>query len=318
MNILIAGGTGQLGQSLTRYFLNQEHRVTILSRATQVSDHERLVYVQWDGETLGEWAELMNKVDVVINLAGRTVNCRYTPDNLRQMMDSRVYSTRVIGQAIKVASTPPRVWLQMSTATIYAHRFDAPNDEMTGVIGGDEHDTPDYWSYSVEIAKAWEREQEEAQTPGTRKVCLRSAMTMTPDRGGIFDVLYGMTKLGLGGPVGGGGQFVSWIHEHDFLGAIELLIDRDQVTGPVNLCAPHPLTQRDFMRMLRDAVGMRVGLPATRWMAEVGAWVLRTDTELLLKSRRVIPTRLIELGMAFEYPHWAQAARDLVAQRRSR
>ena len=142
-------------------------------------------------------------------------------------------------------------------------------------------------------------------------------MTMTPDQGGIFDVLYTMTRLGLGGSVGGGQQFVSWIHEHDFIRAIELLIDSDHVTGPVNLCAPHPLTQREFMSELRAAVGTKIGLPATKWMAEIGAFFMRTDTELLLKSRRVIPTRLIELGMEFKYTHWDQAARDLVTQRRS-
>src|SRR5690606_34617966 len=186
-------------------------------------------------------------------------------------------------EVIGAAARPPRVWLQMSTATVYAHRFDAPHDETTGVIGGSEPDVPGYWSYSVDIARAWEREQAEAVTPGTRKVALRSAMVMSPDRGGVFDVLSWLARLGLGGPVAGGGQYVSWIHDHDFVRAVEFLVDRGDLTGPVNLAAPEPLPQREFMRGLREAWRMPVGLPATRWMAEVGAFVLRSDTELLLK-----------------------------------
>ena len=317
MKLLIAGGTGQIGQSLTRHFLANHHQITILSRNPKDSTHERLTYLEWDGVSLGDWAEVLNDVDVVINLAGRTVNCRYTDANLEQMMSSRVHSTRVIGQAIEQAFAPPRLWLQMSTATIYSHRFDAANDELTGLIGGDEPNAPDSWAYSIEIAKAWEYEQERVATPQTRKVSLRAAMTMAPDRGGIFDVLYTITRLGLGGPVGGGQQFVSWIHEDDFICAVELLIDQEGIRGPVNLCSPYPLPQKDFMSILRDAMGTKLGLPATRWMAEIGAFFMRTDTELLLKSRRVIPTRLLELGMEFKYPYWDEAARDLVAKRRS-
>lgn len=317
MKIIIAGGTGQLGQSLTRHTLAQGHEVSVLSRSEPERTEGALRHLRWDGLTLGAWAEALSGADVVINLAGRTVNCRYTERNLKQMMDSRVHSTRVIGEAIQNAKQPPKLWLQMSTATIYAHRFDAPNDEEHGVIGGAEPDAPEYWGYSVEIAQAWERTQREAQTPETRCVALRTAITLTPDRGGIFDVLYKMTRLGLGGSVGGGEQWVSWIHERDFLKAVDLLIDAEEVTGPINLCAPHPLPQRDFMRGLRGAMGKRIGLPATRWMAEIGALFMRSDTELLFKSRYVIPTRLLELGMEFEYPEWDEAARDLVKRRRA-
>jgi uncharacterized protein (TIGR01777 family) len=232
------------------------------------------------------------------------------------MMDSRVLSTRVVGEVIGAAARPPRVWLQMSTATVYAHRFDAPNDEGTGVIGGTEPGVPGYWSYSVDIARAWEREQEEAGTPRTRKVALRSAMVMSPDRGGVFDVMSWLARLGLGGPVAGGAQYVSWIHDDDFVRAVEFLIDRDDLAGPVNLAAPGPLPQRVFMRDLRAAWRMPVGLPATRRMAEVGAFALRSDTELLLKSRRVVPGRLLEAGFDFTYPRWPEAARDLARRRR--
>jgi uncharacterized protein (TIGR01777 family) len=273
--------------------------------------------VSWDARTLGPWAREIDGADAVVNLAGRSVNCRYTRANLDAMMSSRVDSTRAVGLAIEGAARPPRVWLQMSTATIYAHRFDAPNDEATGQIGGDERDAPAYWKVSIDIARAWEQTLRDANTPRTRRVALRTAMVMSPDRDGIFDVLLGLVRAGLGGPIAGGRQFVSWIHGVDFVRAIDLLIARDDLEGPINLAAPNPLPQRDFMAALRAAAGRRIGLPATAWMAELGAFILRTDTELLLKSRRVVPGRLLEAGFAFEFPEWPAAARDLVERRRA-
>jgi uncharacterized protein (TIGR01777 family) len=311
MKIVIPGGTGQVGTILDRALTAAGHDVVVLTRRPT---RER--EIGWDGETPGPWTEVIDGSDVVINLAGRSVGCRYTEANLRAMMDSRVRSTQVVGEAIAAAARPPRVWLQMSTATVYAHRFDAPNDEATGVIGGAEPDVPGYWAYSVEIARNWERAQEQADTPHTRKVALRSAMVMSPDRGGVFDVLLRLARLGLGGPVAGGRQYVSWIHDRDFVRAVEFLVDRGDLTGPVNLAAPGPLPQRAFMRELRSAWGVPVGLPATKWMAELGAFALRSDTELLLKSRRVVPGRLSAAGFAFEYAGWPEAAGDLVRRRR--
>ncbi|MEV6115289.1 TIGR01777 family oxidoreductase [Streptomyces sp. NPDC052109] len=312
MKVVLPGGTGQIGTILDRALTAAGHEVTALTRHPVQARQ-----VAWDGATLGRWAEVVDGSDVVINLAGRSVSCRYTAGNLRAMMDSRVDSARVVGEAIAGAARPPRVWLQMSTATIYAHRFDAANDEATGVTGGSEAGVPAYWTYSVDIARNWERAQREAPTPATRKVALRSAMVMSPDRGGVFDVLSGLARLGLGGPVAGGAQYVSWIHDEDFVRAVEFLIDRDDMDGPVNLASPDPLPQRDFMRALRAAWGVPVGLPATRWMAELGAFALRTDTELLLKSRRVVPGRLTEAGFGFGYREWESAASDLVRRVRS-
>ncbi|MFF8095120.1 TIGR01777 family oxidoreductase [Streptomyces sp. NPDC016675] len=313
MKIVIPGGTGQVGTVLKRAWTAAGHEVVVLSRRPQ-----RPGEVPWDGRTPGDWCKEVDGSDLVVNLAGRSVNCRYTPANLRAIRDSRVHSARVVGEAIAAAAEPPRVWLQMSTATVYAHRFDAPHDEATGVMGGREPDVPAYWSYSVDIARAWEREQERADTPHTRKVALRSAMVMSPDRGGVLDVLLWMARLGLGGPVAGGAQYVSWIHERDFVRALDFLAARDDLTGPVNLAAPAPLPQRAFMRALRQARGVPVGLPATRWMAELGALVLRSDTELLLKSRRVVPGRLLDAGFAFDHPAWPRAAEDLVRRVRGR
>ena len=175
---------------------------------------------------------------------------------------------------------------------------------------------PAYWAYSVEIARNWEAAQEQAATPKTRKVALRSAMVMSPDRGGVFDVLSWLARLGLGGSVAGGQQYVSWIHDQDFVRAVRFLIERDDLAGAVNLAAPGPLPQREFMRILRSAWRIPVGLPATTWMAEIGAFAIRSDTELLLKSRRVVPGRLVHAGFAFDYPDWQTAAADLVPRRR--
>jgi uncharacterized protein (TIGR01777 family) len=320
MKIVIPGGTGQLGGALARAFHQRGDEVVILARApaavTAPSPTARLV--AWDGRTLeGAWAREVDGADALINLAGRSVNCRYTPQNLEAMMSSRVDSTRAVGAAIAAAARPPRAWLQMSTATIYAHRFDAANDEATGQMGGDEPDVPAYWRRSIDIAHAWEAAQREAPTPRTRKVALRTAMVMGAERGGVFQVLSRLARLGLGGAIAGGRQYMSWLHERDFVRAIDLLIQRDDIDGAVNLAAPAPLPQREFMAVLRAAWGVRVGLPATKWMIEIGAFFLRTDTELLLKSRRVAPGRLLERGFTFDFPDWPAAARDLVEQARA-
>jgi len=280
----------------------------VLSRAPQRAPWR---VAAWDANTLGPWTRELDGADVVVNLAGRSVNCRYTPANRRAIKESRVNSTRVVGEAIAGAARPPRVWLQMSTATIYAHRYDAPNDEATGILGGAEPGAPDTWRFSIDVATSWERALAAAATPRTRKVALRAAVVMSPDRGGVFDLLLRLVRFGLGGQAGHGRQYVSWTHDRDFVRAVYWLIEHDKVDGAVNLAAPHPLPNADFMRALREAWGMRLGLPASAWMLEVGTWLLRSETELVLKSRRVVPGRLVQQGFAFDFPTWAEAARDL-------
>jgi uncharacterized protein (TIGR01777 family) len=308
VRIVIPGGSGQIGLLLAREFHREGHDVVVLSRSPQSRPWRE---VAWDGVTRAGWASEIDGCDVVINLAGRSVNCRYTSANRREMLESRVLSTRVVGEAIAQAKRPPRVWLQASTATIYAHRYDAPNDEATGFLGGDEASAPSSWRFSIEVARAWERALDEAATPLTRKVALRSAMTMSPDRGGIFDTLLGLVRRGLGGVAGDGRQFISWIHHADFVRAVRWLIDHDELAGVVNVCAPNPLPNREFMRLLREAAGVPIGLPANQLMLEIGALFMRTETELILKSRRVVPTRLLESGFAFSFPDWRDAAIDL-------
>lgn len=322
MKIVIPGGAGHLGRLLVSELARLGHEVVVLSRSSASSAHADSLraarFIYWDGRTSGPWARELDGADALVNLAGRSVDCRYTKENLREMLDSRIESTRAIGAAFASAARPPRVWLQSSTATIYAHRFDDANDEASGVIGGSEADAPPYWRWSIDIARAWEQAQSEFSLPTTRTLALRTAMVMSLEQGGVFDLLLRLTRFGLNGAMAGGHQYVSWIHERDFVNAIVWLIDRGDLSGPINLCAPEPLPQREFARILRAAAGVPIGLPAAAWMLELGALALRTDTELLLKSRRVVPGRLLAAGFEFAFPTWIAAAGELVARRRGR
>ncbi len=299
---------------LVRAFVREGHTCVVLTRRpTRPPEGARVV--AGDGCSPGPWAAELEGTDVVINLAGRSVDCRYHERNLAAMMASRLDSTRAIGQAIAAAKRPPRIWLQAGTATIYAHRFDAPNDEATGLIGGDEPEVPALWARSVAIARAWEAEINTAPTPLTRKVILRTAMVMSPDRGGVFSALARLARLGLGRH-GHGRQFVSWIHEDDFVAAIHFLISREDLAGAFNLCSPNPLPNQAFTAALGRALGARYALPVPRWALEFGAFFLRTETELILKSRRVVPGRLLDAGFVFRHPEWPEAANDLVERLR--
>jgi uncharacterized protein (TIGR01777 family) len=305
MKIIIPGGSGQVGKILTRAFQRDGHEVVILSRG---SDKDTVI---WDGRSPGEWASSFEGADAVINLAGKSVNCRYTPVNRRTIMDSRIDSTRAVGEAIAAAKEPPRVWLQASTATIYAHTFDNPNDDITGVLGGNEPGAPDTWNFSIDVATSWERAANEIETRKTRKVLMRSAIILSPDRGGIFDVLLSLVRKGLGGTSGSGKQMVSWVHEQDFVNAVYLLISNEDFSGPVNIAAPGPLPNRGFMKTLREAWGMPVGIPSPELLLEIAAFFMRTETELVLKSRFVVPKLLTDKEFDFEFPKWKEAAEDL-------
>jgi len=311
MRIVIPGGTGQVGTMLARSFHADGHDVVVLSRDPSPAPWR---VVGWDARTHGSWTSELEGADAVINLAGRSVNCRYTPANRRAILESRVDSARIVGEALAHCRQPPPVRLQMSTATIYSHRYDAANDESTGVIGGHEPDAPPKWRFSIDVATAWEAAARETVPSRVRLVLLRAAMVMSPDRGGIFAMLLRLVRFGLGGPVAGGRQFVSWIHERDFVRAVEWLIAHRELDGAVNIAAPNPLPYRDFMRDLRTAAHVPIGLPATRWMLALGTWALRTEPELVLKSRRVVPRRLLESGFHFEFPQWSSAASELVAR----
>ncbi|MDX1437243.1 MAG: TIGR01777 family oxidoreductase [Anaerolineales bacterium] len=311
MKIVIPGGSGQVGTVLARAFHSNGHEVVTLSRSPGRQPW-RSVY--WDGITAGPWMSELERADALINLAGFTVNCRYNQTNRAAILGSRVLATRALGEAYRRVDHPPSTWLQASTATIYSHRFDAPNDEATGLLGGSEPEAPETWRFSIRVAKAWEKAFCGLHLPATRRVILRSALILSPDRGGIFDALLRLVRFGLGGRQGSGRQFVSWIHYEDFINAVYWLINQKSFYGIVNLAAPNPLPNQEFMQALRAAWGAPVGLPASRWMLEVGAVLMQTETELILKSRRVAPGRLAERGFSFQYPTWPKAARDLCSQ----
>ena len=307
--IILPGGNGQVGTVLARHFHAQGDTVVVLARRASAAPWR---IVLWDGANLGAWARELEGADLVVNLAGRSVNCRYNARNRTEIKESRVGTTNLLGEAISQLAKPPRVWMNASTATIYRHAMDRSMDEMTGEIGGNEPNAPSTWRFSIEVATGWEDAFFSTSLKNTRKVALRSAMTMSPDRGGIFDTLLNLVRFGLGGASGSGEQYVSWIHELDFVDAIEYLYEHGEIDGAVNVSSPNPLPNREFMRALRRAWGAPIGLPATKWMLEVGAIFLRTETELILKSRRVVPGRLTNSGFRFQFPEWAAAARNLV------
>jgi uncharacterized protein (TIGR01777 family) len=311
---VITGGSGQIGQILARHFHARGDAVAVIARHNQPAPWET---VAWDGIHPGDWAAALEGADVVINLAGRSVNCRYNEANRREIKESRIATTRLVGDVIARASEPPKAWLNASTATIYTHLTDRPMDEVDGVIGGNEPGLPSTWRFSSDVATSWEKALFEASTPRTRKVALRSAIVMSPDRGGAFETLLNLVRIGLGGTSGSGRQFVSWVHDEDFVRAIDFLVAHTELDGSVNITSPNPLPNRDFMAGLRGAYGARIGLRATSWMLEIGAVFLRTETELVLKSRRVVPRRLLESGFQFQFPEWGGAAVDLVRRWRA-
>lgn len=306
MKVVLPGGSGFIGRSLGRHLESAGHEIVVLSRSGESAVGKG---VAWDGKSLGPWAREVDGADVVVNLAGRSVNCRYNEENKRQIMGSRVDSTRVLGEAIGAATNPPRVWLNSSTATIYRDARDHAQDELTGEIGAKNH----RWKFSIDVATAWERTFFEALTPGVRKVALRSAMVMGVEQGGPFAVMLGLARKGLGGTMAGGEQMVSWVHERDFNRAIEFLALESDLDGIVNIASPGPLPNRDFFRAIREAADVKIGLPAPAWLLELGAVFIKTETELILKSRWVVPTRLTQAGFTFEFQEWRAAAGDLVA-----
>ena len=305
MRILVAGGTGQLGQIITRGLIAAGHQVQVLGRS--VPDPA----LRWDGRTQGAWARQVDGADAVVNLAGRSVNCRYNWTNLNEMMASRVESTLAIGEAIAASKTPPRVWLQASTASIYPHTLHEDNGDDADVIGTPGDDVPAYWGYSTHIARAWELALSQADTPHTRKVAMRLGFTMSPDPGGVFDWLAWVTRMRWGGPFYGGEQYMAWLHDIDLVRAVRYLL-QTPLGGTVNVTAPEPVPNRVFMAALRDAMDIGIGLPVVPGIAEVAAYALKTDVEILRKSRRVVPTRLTASGFTFRFPTWEQAVRDLV------
>jgi uncharacterized protein (TIGR01777 family) len=309
--VILAGGSGFLGNILSEHFRGQGREVVVLTRSARPhAGPEQPRECSWDGCTPGEWTRELDGADVLINLAGRSVDCRYHARNRRLLMDSRIDSTRVLGEAVSRCARPPGIWLNASTATIYKHTHGPAWDE-NGEIGA----TPEAQdAFSIEIATAWEREFNAANAPLTRKVALRMAMVFGHGRNSVFPVLCRLARCGLGGRMASGKQFVSWIHAADLCRALDWVIEREGFTGPVNLAAPHPVTNREMMATVRELCGVPFGLPAAAWMLEVGAFFLRTETELIIKSRRVVPGRLLADGFQFHFTQMREAMADLLAR----
>jgi uncharacterized protein len=311
--IIIAGGSGFICQALTERW-GRENRIVILGRqAANVGNNAcgrqklsaakgyHVTYWRWDGEHVEKhWAEAIDGCDLVINLAGRSVNCRYTSDNRREILDSRLNSTKAIGQAIRAATVPPKVWINAASATIYRHAEDRPQDEYTGEVGDD---------FSMRVCKVWERTLFEERTPFTRKIALRTAITLGD--GGVLVPYRRLVRWGLGGRQGSGRQMYSWVHIEDLARAVEWFFEHPDLEGEYNITAPKPVTNSAFMAALRDSLGRRFGLPAPAWLLKLGAILIGTETELLLKSRWVLPAKLEKSGFVFAYPELEDALSSL-------
>ncbi len=299
--MVIAGGSGFLGKALIEYFLPKNYEIVILSRSNKETGNDALRYVEWDAKTLDIWITELEGIEVLINLTGKSVDCRYNEKNKAEILNSRVESTEVLGKAIQACAVPPKVWMNSSTATIYEHSVDTKMTESEGKIGDD---------FSMNVAKSWEQAFHDMQTPKTIKITLRTSIVLGKN-GGAFIPLKSLTKLGLGGTQGNGNQKVSWIHEHDFCRAVEFLLEKNKL-GTFNVTAPNPIPNKEFMKILRKVLKISVGIFQPKWLLKLGARFIGTEAELILKSRFVIPEKLVAAGFQFQYPTVEKAIHEII------
>jgi uncharacterized protein len=298
--IVITGGNGFLGRALTTHFSKIADEVVVISRKS-IPTSSRIKWQKWDGKNAGDWTKSFEDADAVLNLAGKNVDCRYTERNKKEIMNSRLQSTRIVGEAIRNCVTPPKVWLNASSATIYVSSFDTLMTESNGKIGDD---------FSMTVCKKWEEMFDSFESLPVRRIALRTSIVLGWD-GAALPALKNLVRVGLGGQQGDGNQFCSWIHIDDFCRAVEWLIKNDNASGPYNVTAPIPLTNHEFMKALRESLHVPVGLSSPTWLLELGAFIIRTETELVLKSRKVYPKRLLDEGFIFMYQDLDHALQDL-------
>jgi uncharacterized protein len=291
MKIILAGGSGYLGRVLCDFYKNKANEIIILSRRHEL--HEAPVrVVQWDGRTLGAWTQALEGADMLINLAGKNVNCRYTQKNKGAILHSRVDSTLVLGAAIKQLKLPPSLWIQSSSATIYRDSKDLLMTERDGIKGT---------GFSENVCVTWENAFESLNLPGTRKIILRTGIVLGPYESAM-PRLMNLVKFGLGGRQGNGLQYMSWIHERDVVNVVEWLRSHTSQMGTFNCTAPQPVTNVNFVRSLRTEMNVYFGLPVPAVLLSLGAMIIGTEPELVLKSRKVYPQRLLDNGFVFEFP----------------
>ena len=300
--VIIPGGSGFIGKFMADFFKEKNYEVVILTRGTARKEHG-IRYLNWDGKTFGDWIHEFENAELVLNLAGKSVDCRYNEKNKKEITDSRVDSTAIVGKAIQNCKHPPAVWMNMSTSTIYEHTVEGKaNDEYDGIIGDD---------FSMGVARIWERTFDECSTPSTRKIILRTSIVLGKEGGAIKELLP-LVKLGLGGKNGSGKQYISWVYEEDMKRIIYFLLKNKNSKGVYNIVSTTPIRNALFMKKIRNAVGISIGLPATKWMIEIGTFFMRTESELVLKSRKVVPRRLVEEGFEFDFEDLEEVLEKIV------
>lgn len=295
--VIIAGGSGFLGRHLAVYLESVDCEVYCLTRKPTLKND-----VYWDGKNLGDWIAELDGAEALINLAGKSVDCRYNEKNKREILLSRTQSTAVLADAVKRVDNPPKVWINSSSATIYVHSESVHMTEDRGVIGDD---------FSMNICKKWEEEFYKHSLLSTRRVAIRTSIVLG-NSGGAYPKLKKLTQLFLGGKHGTGEQFVSWIHIEDFCRGVLFVMNHQELVGSVNVVAPNPIVNRVFMKEMRKSLGRGFGIGQPKWLLEIGAAMIGTETELLLKSRNVYPERLLESGFEFKFSQIRPCLNDLV------
>lgn len=301
--VILAGGSGYLGTLLAKHFSRRANDVVILTRGVH-KRRDNIRPIEWDAKNPGSWVTELEDCDLLINLTGKNVNCRYKPDNKSEIYQSRIQSTRVLGEAIMNCKTAPKVWINASSATIYTDSRDQLMTESNGIIGDD---------FSMDVCKKWEAEFNRFKLSHTRMIVTRISIVLGKG-GGALPPMMNLVRVGMGGAQGDGNQFMSWTHEKDICRAMEWLYKNEQAAGVYNLTAPTPVPNREFMKHLRNALHKNWGLPLTRTVLEFGAVLIGTETELVLKSRKVYPERLLNEGFVFEFNDPKEALEDLCRQ----
>lgn len=296
--ILIAGGTGFIGQTLEKYFSNKGYMVKILSR-----NPKRENEILWDAKTINDtWVSHLENLDVLINLTGKTINCRFTDANKKAIKQSRIIATELLGKAIDTCKNPPKLWMNSSTTSIYKEAFTEERTEKSTVFGND---------FEAEVATVWEKAFYKTKNPKTRKIVIRTSIVFG-ENDGAFVPLKKLTQFGLGGKQGSGKQIVSWIHKTDFARAVDFLIHKEDANGAFNFCVPKPTDNASMMRDFRKVMHVPIGIPSPKFILKIGAYFMKTEPELILSSRNVVPKKLLQSGFTFKFPTITTAIKDLI------